>query len=361
VRAVNFAPGPAALPAAVRERVAAAIDDFEGYGVGILELFHRSAAFADLRDEVVARLTALLGLTEHEVLFMPGGARLQFGALPLNTLSPAAHADYVVTGYFGSDAYDEARRFRDVSVAWSGDDCEYKRIPGDDELRLTGDGVYVHVTSNNTEIGSAFPSLPSVAPGTWLAVDAASDLLTRRLALDDVGVLYATSHKNLGTAGMCVVLVRRDVLDGLAPEPPLPTVLDYRVAVDEGSALATPPVLQVFVLREVLRWLEGLGSLDDIEAMNRHKSTLLYDFLDASTVFSPRVDPGSRSHVNVAFDARTADLHARFLEEAAEHGLLGLAGYRRVGGLRASVFNAVTVEAVEALVAFMRDFERGAR
>jgi phosphoserine aminotransferase len=155
--------------------------------------------------------------------------------------------------------------------------------------------------------------------------------------------------------------VRRDVLDGLAPEPPLPTVLDYRVAVDEGSALATPPVLQVFVLREVLRWLEGLGSLDDIEAMNRHKSTLLYDFLDASTVFSQRVDPGWRSHVNVAFDARTADLHARFLEEAAEHGLLGLAGYRRVGGLRASVFNAVTVEAVEALVAFMRDFERGAR
>jgi phosphoserine aminotransferase len=357
MRAINFAPGPARIPDDVLRRVRNAILEFQDSRVGILELFHRSNQFRDLLDETSHNLAQWLDLNEHEILFLPGGARLQFGALPLNILSESDHADYVVTGHFAKEAYEEATRLRKTNVVWSGEATDYREVPSSSAITRTPGSKYLHLTSNNTDVGTAISEFPVTGPQDgWLAVDASSDLLTRRLPLSDIGVAYATSHKNLGTAGLCIVLIRRDVLANISRNPPLPLAMSYAHVSHHSSQYSTPPVFQLFVLRELVRWLSAQGSQEEVELETMRKSELIYSAISESPHFSLLANPLSRSHVNVCFSAIDERTNEAFISYASSLGLSGLAGYRKTGGLRASLYNATPIDAASRLANVIRTF-----
>lgn len=353
----NFSAGPGALPTEVMEEVRDELPCYPGLGASIAEVSHRSAAYTEIHERAKARLRSLLGLgSDWHVLFLQSGASLQFYQAPLNLLPRGGVASYLDTGAWSAKAIREAEtvaRDRDarVSVAASSADADYTYVPKPGDWDVDPDAAYLHFTSNNTIYGTQFHEEPFV--DMPLVCDASSDFLSRPIDVRRYGVIYAGAQKNIGPAGVTVVLVRDDVLE--ARPDGLPTLLDY--GTHAKKLFHTPPVLAVYVVDKVLGWIERHGGLDGMVERNRAKVDRLYGALDASDFYTGTARPDSRSHMNVTFRLPSEDLEARFLEHAAREGLLALKGHRSVGGVRASIYNAVEPASVEALVEFMRAFE----
>ena len=355
-RVLNFGAGPAVLPEPVLEEAQRDLSALPGVGMSVLEISHRSAAFDRIIEQAEADLRALAGLSDdHHVLFLQGGASLQFAMVPMNLLPPQGAADYAVTGVWAQKAAAEAARFGRVNVCATTEDEGFARVPAAGELRRTPGAAYLHVTSNNTVVGTQWPALPA-AEGAPLVVDASSDLLSRPVPLAGLGLLYGGAQKNLGPAGLTVVVIRKDLAER-GPDT-LPATLRYATAARHGSRYNTPPVFAVYVAGLVLRRLRGEGGLDAVDARNRRKAGVLYDALDRSGFYRGTADPASRSLMNVTFRLPDGEIERRFLDQAAAAGLAGLKGHRSVGGIRASLYNAFPEAGVRALAEFMAEFER---
>lgn len=357
-RIVNFGSGPARLPLPVLEQAQHDLVSLPRIGVSPLEISHRSAWFRDVLDETRGNLRSLLGVPPtHRIVFCQGGATQQFSMVAMNLLRGSGRAaEYVVTGSWGSKAVREAEREGSVRVAWSGAEDGFVRVPAPDDWIPSPDAAYLHVTTNETIEGVEWPAPPAPAPDVPLVADASSDLLSRPIDVGGFGLLYAGAQKNAGPAGVTIAIVREDLLERVPDD--LPTMLDYRTFVEHESLYNTPPVFAIYVVMLVTRWLrDEVGGLEEQGRRNRSKAALLYEAIDASEGFyRGHADPDSRSLMNVTFRLPSDALDARFVTEAAARGLSELRGHRSLGGIRASIYNAMPLDEVERLATFMDDF-----
>lgn len=356
-RVYNFSAGPAVLPVPVLERIQSEMLALPGCGASILEISHRSKQFLAIRDSAQQRLRQLLGIpADYEVLFLQGGSRLQFSMIPMNLLRGfGAAADYVITGSWSKSAHQEAVKEGDVRVVWDGKATNYDRLPDWGELPLDARAAYVYLTSNETIQGIQFPGDPDTG-GVPLVCDASSDFLSRPVEIPKYGLLYACAQKNAGPAGVTVVILRRDLLKRSSDS--LPGYLNYNNHAAEKSLWNTPPTFGIYVLDLVAQWLQGeVGGLAAMARRNREKAQRLYDVIDSSGGFyRGHAQPAHRSVMNVTFRLPTEALEKEFLAEGARRQLDSLAGHRSVGGIRASIYNAMPAEGVEALREFMIEF-----
>jgi phosphoserine aminotransferase len=359
-RAVNFAAGPGTLPLPVLEEAQRDLVSLPGVGASALEVSHRGPWFTGIMEEAEANLRDLLRVPDtHRICFCQGGATMQFSMVAMDLLRGTGRtADYVLTGSWGTKAITEAEKEGAARVAWNGKAHGFVRVPDPNELRgsLAQDAAYVHVTTNETIQGVEYPDDPWAPDDVPLVADVSSDFLSRPMDVARYGVLYAGAQKNAGPAGVTVVIVRDDVLARI-PEG-LPTMLDYRTYAEHGSVYNTPPVFAIYVVTLVTRWLrDTIGGLEEMQRRNRHKAALLYDVIDgAPHFFRGHAEPTSRSVMNVTWRLPSEELDRRFIEEAARDGMVDLKGHRSVGGIRASIYNAMPLEGVERLATFMRDF-----
>ena len=355
-RIYNFSAGPAMLPLPVLEEAQRDLVALPGVGMSVLEVSHRSKPFDEIIQGAEADMRALAGIpASYKILFLQGGASLQFSMVPMNLLTPGTTADYVLTGDWGKKALKEAKRVGATHVAATTEDGNFKRIPAQAELALTPGAAYVHMTSNNTIHGTEWSSLPGVG-GAPLVCDASSDIFSRPIDVTKFGLVYAGAQKNLGPSGVTVVIIREDLL--ARSSDALPTMLNYKTQAESGSLYNTPPVFGIYILRLVLKWLKGIGGLAAIDAMNAAKARILYDELDRTGFWKPHADRDSRSRMNVTFRLPSEDLDKLFAKESTAAGFDGLKGHRSVGGMRASIYNAFPEQGVRDLVQFMREFER---
>ncbi len=354
-RVHNFNPGPAALPLPVLEQVQAEMLDFRGTGMSILEISHRSKAFEEVLGDAITRLKRLLRINdEFHVLFIQGGASLQFAMVPMNLALPGKKVSYIDTGYWSSRAIKEARQLgKAVEIPASSQDKDYTYIPTG--FSLDPDTSYLHITSNNTIKGTQWKEFPKAeAP---LVSDMSSDFLSRPFDVRPFGLIYAGAQKNLGPAGCAVVLIRQDMLSRVPKD--LPTMLKYTTYTENNSLYNTPPCFVIYVIDLMLKWLEEtIGGLENMARINEEKARMIYDVIDRTGFFRGTAQKESRSLMNITFRLASEDLEKKFLDEAKKNGLEGLKGHRSVGGCRASIYNAVSLESVRALVSFMEDFEK---
>jgi phosphoserine aminotransferase len=355
-RIFNFSAGPAVLPLPVLEEAQRDLVALPGVGMSVLEISHRSKPFDEIIQGAEADFRALARIPEgYHVLFLQGGASLQFSMAPMNLLAAGATADYVVTGSWSKKALKEAKKVGAVNVAATTEAENFARIPRQDELKLTPGAAYVHFTSNNTIFGTEWPSEPAVGDAP-LVCDASSDIFSRPLDVGRYGLLYAGAQKNLGPSGLTVVVIRDDLAK--RGDESLPTMLRYATHVEHKSLYNTPPVFAIYILRLVLRWLVANGGLEAMAAANRRKAAKLYAEIDRTGFYRGHAARDSRSLMNVTFRLPSEDLEKKFVQEATAAGFDGLKGHRSVGGLRASIYNAFPEEGIDALVAFMREFEK---
>jgi len=357
-RVLNFGAGPGTLPLAVLQRAQAELLSVGDVGASPLEVSHRGSWFRGVIEQAEADLRRLLDVPgSHHIVFCQGGATMQFAMVAMN-LASSGTPDYVLTGSWGSKAVAEAERLGDARVAWSGADEGFRRAPTTQELAsaVSDDAPYAHVTTNETIQGVAFTHTPVIPEGVRLVADASSDFLSRPVDVGRYTVLYAGAQKNAGPAGVTIAIVSDDALRRI-PDG-LPTMLDYRTYVEHGSLHNPPPVFAIYIVGLVARWLlDDVGGLDAMLERNRAKATLLYDVLDTSPeFFRGHAEASSRSLMNVTFRLPNEDLEARFVQEAAAGGMTELKGHRSVGGIRASLYNAMPIEGAKALAAFMREF-----
>ena len=355
-RAFNFCAGPAALPEAVLQRAQAEMLDWHGKGLSVMEMSHRSDDYMAIAAQAEQDLRELLNVpSNYKVLFLQGGASQQFAEIPLNLLPEGGTADYIETGIWSKKAIDEARRFGHVNVAASAKPYDYLALPGQNEWQLSADAAYVHYASNETIGGLQFDWVPETGD-TPLVVDMSSDILSRPIDVSQFGLIYAGAQKNIGPSGLVVVIVREDLL-GRARSS-CPTMLDYKVAADNGSMYNTPATYAWYLSGLVFDWLKGQGGVEAMAERNRAKQARLYSFIDASAFYSNPISVNARSWMNVPFRLADERLDKAFLAGADARGLLNLKGHRSVGGMRASIYNALGLDAVEALVAYMAEFEK---
>ncbi|HXH07279.1 MAG TPA: 3-phosphoserine/phosphohydroxythreonine transaminase [Vicinamibacterales bacterium] len=355
-RIYNFSAGPAMLPLPVLEEVQRDLLALPGVGMSVLEISHRSKAFDEIIEGAEADIRRIAGIgSEYHVLFLQGGASLQFSMVPMNLLPPGGAADYLITGIWAQKAAQEAARHGTVRVAASTEAERFSRIPRPEEIRLSADAAYVHMTSNNTIFGTQWKYVPETG-GRPLVADTSSDMFSRPIDVARYGLIYAGAQKNLGPAGVTLVIVRDDLVRRSAEG--LPSMLSYRVHAEHRSLYNTPPVFAIYVLRLVMKWILDQGGLAALERVNERKAAKLYAEIDRTGFYRGHARPDSRSTMNVTFRLRDEALEKRFVEEATREGLDGLKGHRSVGGLRASIYNAFPEAGVDALVAFMREFER---
>jgi phosphoserine aminotransferase len=351
----NFSSGPAVLPESVLQRAQAAIWDLDGSGIGVLEHSHRGPEITAVAARAEALIRELAGVPDdYDVLFLQGGASLQFAMVPMNFLRGGT-ADYCATGVWSVKAIAEAVRLGDVHVACTSEPAGFTYIPSAAETTWSAAPAYAHFTSNNTIYGTEWAAEPVVPDGVPLVCDASSDIFSRPIDVRRYALIYAGAQKNLGPSGVTLVIARKSLV--ARGRTDLPTMLQYRTFADHGSMFNTPPTFGLYMIAEVLAWVKEAGGLAAMAARNQAKAALLYDALDASTLFRGVVRADSRSLMNVTFRLPTPALDAAFVREAEAAGLSGLAGHRSVGGMRASIYNAFPHAGVEALVAFMRDFE----
>jgi phosphoserine aminotransferase len=356
----NFSAGPAVLPEPVLRKAQEAIWNVDGSGIGIMEHSHRGKVFDRIINEAEAACRELAGIPDnYQVLFLQGGASLQFSMVPMNLLPPGGTADFLLTGVWSQKAIKEAKLIGKVHVAATGEGTNFDRIPQHDEIRYSASPAYVHLTTNNTIYGTQWRSEPPVPSGVPLIADTSSDMYSRPLDVGKYGLIYAGAQKNLGPSGLVLVIIRKD----LAEQGPktLPTMLQYRTHVAEKSLYNTAPTFAIYVMGEVFRWIQSQGGLAAMAERNEEKARSLYDYLDSSDFFRGTAQTDSRSRMNICFRAPTEELEERFVKEAAKRGLDGLKGHRLVGGMRASIYNACPRASVDALVAFMKEFERANR
>lgn len=352
----NFNAGPAALPLSVLEEIQTGFLNFKGSGMSIAEVSHRSKWFDEVIEDAVARVRRLLKLDDHfHVLFLQGGASLQFSMIPMNLLPEGRSADYVNTGTWATKAIKEAGILeKEVKVVASSEDKNFSYIPK--EISFSPDAAYAHITSNNTIKGTQWASFPDTG-GVPLICDMSSDIMSKPFDPSPFGLIYAGAQKNLGPAGATLVIIREDMLERVPKS--LPTMLKYTTFVEKNSMYNTPPCFAVYTIQLVLKWLEDtIGGLETMEKANREKADLLYRAIDESDYYRGTAEKESRSLMNVTFRLPSEDLEKQFVQQAQEHGLGGLKGHRSVGGCRASIYNATTLEAVKALIDFMEEFAR---
>ena len=354
-RVYNFSAGPAVLPEDVLREAAAEMLDYRGSGMSVNEMSHRSATFQEIIDTAEADLRELMGIPDsYRVLFLQGGDSLLFAAVFMN-LAINKKADYIITGSWASKAYREAEILGDPKVIASSQDRNFSYIPDCSDLPIRADASYVYICQNNTIYGTAFHELPNTK-GHVLVADQSSMFLSEPVDVTDFGLIHAGVQKNVGPAGVQIVIVRDDLIpDDL---PGVPTMLRFKTQADAGSLYNTPNCWGIYICGKVFKWVAGQGGLAGMRARNEEKAALLYDYLDESDLFRPTVERGSRSRMNVTFVTGSADLDAMFVAEAAKQGLVSLKGHRSVGGMRASIYNAMPLAGVQKLVGFMRDFER---
>ncbi len=355
-RIYNFNAGPAALPLAVLEEIQATFLNFNGSGMSITEVSHRSPWFEAVIQDAVARTRRLMGLDQRfKVLFLQGGASMQFAMVPMNFARADQTVDYINTGTWSTKAIKEAViQGRTVHVAASSEDRNFSYIPR--VHNLTSDAAYVHLTSNNTIKGTQWAAFPET-DGIPLVADMSSDIMSRPLDVAPFGMIYAGAQKNIGPSGVCMVIVREDLLARIPAG--LPTMLDYTTYATKNSMYNTPPCFAIYVVQRVLKWLEEtIGGLEAMDALNRRKAALLYDLLDQGEFYRGTAVADSRSLMNVTVRLPSETLEQKFVAEALDNGLGGLKGHRSVGGCRASIYNATPIEAIETLVDFMQTFAR---
>jgi phosphoserine aminotransferase len=355
-RIFNFSAGPAVLPVPVLEEAQRDMLSLPGVGMSVMEISHRSKTFDEIIGGADAGLRELLGIpNNYHVLFLQGGASLQFSMVPMNLLPADGSADYIITGSWGKKALKEAKRSGTANVAATMADGGFTRVPGNDELNLSPDAAYVHLTTNETIEGVQWKHEPDTG-SVPIVADASSDILSHPIPVDKYGLIYAGAQKNMGPSGVTLVIIRDDLLERI-PDG-LHTMLDYRTHVENKSLYNTPNTWGIYIINLVCKWLAGKGGLTAMERENEEKAKLLYDAIDATDFYRGHADADARSLMNVTFRLPSEDLEKKFTFEATAQRLDGLKGHRSVGGIRASIYNAFPREGVEALVAFMKDFER---
>ena len=355
-RIYNFSAGPAVLPLEVLEEAREHLLSLPGVGMSILEISHRSKPFDEIIQTAEADIRELAGIPEgYHVLFLQGGASLQFSMVPMNLLPQGGSADYIVTGSWSQKAVKEAKRVGAVKIAATTESDNFNRIPAQSDLSLDPNAAYVHYTTNNTIFGTEFAYVPEVG-GVPLVADASSDIFSGPIDVSKFGLIYAGAQKNLAPAGMTLVIIRDDLLKRTPSS--LPTMLQYTIHAENQSLYNTPPVFTIYVMGLVLKWLKKQGGLAAIDALNTRKADKLYAEIDRSGFYKAHAQPGSRSRMNITFRLGSEELEKQFAKEATAAGLDGLKGHRSVGGMRASIYNAFPEEGVDALVQFMQEFER---
>ena len=354
-RVYNFSAGPAVLPEEVLAEAAAEMMDYRGTGMSVMEMSHRSKAYQAIIDEAEADLRELMGIPEnYKVLFLQGGASQQFAMIPMNLMKNKV-ADYIITGQWAKKAWQEAQKYGKANAIASSADKTFSYIPDCADLPVSSDADYVYICENNTIYGTKFHTLPNTK-GKTLVADVSSCFLSEPVDVEKYGIIYGGVQKNIGPAGVVIVIIREDLI----PEEPLPgtpTMLSYKIHADNGSLYNTPPAYGIYICGKVFKWLKKQGGLAAMKAHNEKKAAILYDFLDRSKLFRGTVEKKDRSLMNVPFVTGDKDLDAKFVKEAEAAGLMNLKGHRTVGGMRASIYNAMPLEGVEALVAFMAKFE----
>ena len=356
-RAYNFNAGPSALPQEVLEKAQQQLVDFRDSGMSIMEMSHRSAIFDEVHNDAIALLKKLYAIPEnYEVLFLQGGASLQFTMVPMNFLSAELKASYVLSGSWSEKAFKEAKFFGTPVEAASTKDNQYRNIPALADIQLHADDAYVHINSNNTIYGTQWRDYPDTG-NVPLVADMSSDILSKPIDIQKFGLIYAGAQKNLGPSGVTVVIIRKDLLDKANKN--IPTMLKYTTHADSNSLYNTPPTFGIYMLGEVLKWVEYKGGVSAIEKHNELKAKVIYDAIDNSNGFyKGHATPDSRSLMNITFRVADEELEKLFLVEAKAAGFVGLNGHRSVGGCRASTYNAVPLEACEALRDFMVEFQQ---
>ena len=353
-RVYNFSAGPSMLPLPVLEQAASEMTDYNGSGMSVMEMSHRSPVYDAIIKEAEKDLRTLMNIPDnYKVLFLQGGASTQFAAVPLN-LMKTGKADYVVSGQFSKKAYEEAKKYGDVECIASSKDRNFTYIPDITPDMVRPDADYVHVCYNNTIFGTKYPEVPNIGDKVLVA-DMSSCILSEPVDVTKFGLIYAGAQKNMAPAGLTVVIVREDLL-GNAKEF-TPVMLDYKTMAENDSMYNTPPCYAIYIAGLVYKWLIGLGGLEAMKKINERKAAILYDFLDSSKLFKPVADKKYRSMMNVTFVTGDADLDKKFCKEADAAGFKNVKGHRSVGGMRASIYNAMPTEGVEALVEFMKKFE----
>ena len=353
MRAFNFSAGPSTLPFEVLQRIQNEIYNYKDSGMSICEMSHRSKTFMEVNSEANALLRELMGISdEYEVLFVQGGASQQFASVPLNLMT-TGKADYIVTGSFAGKAQAEGMKYGEAKIVASSKDKNFTYIPDVDKIEFSNDADYVHITSNNTIFGTRYTKFPKTkAP---LVADMSSNILSEVINVNDFGLIYAGAQKNIAPAGLTIVIVRKDLLG--KERDCCPTMLSYAIQAKNDSLYNTPPCFPIYVAMLVFRWLKNLGGVKAIQEINEYKANLLYDFIDNSSLFTNSVNKKDRSIMNVPFVTGNQELDAKFVAEAAQYGLVSLKGHKLVGGMRASIYNAMPVEGVKALIEFMKKFE----
>ena len=354
-RVYNFSAGPAVLPEAVLKEAAAEMLDYKGTGMSVMEMSHRTKAYQAIIDEAEADLRKLMNIPDnYKVLFLQGGASQQFAAVPMNLMKNGV-ADYIITGTWAKKAYQEAKLYGTANAIASSADKNFTYIPDCADLPISEDADYVYICENNTIYGTKFHQLPNTK-GKDLVADVSSCFLSEPVDVTKYGMLYGGVQKNIGPAGVVIAIIREDLIreDVL---PGTPTMLRYKIHADNGSMYNTPPAYGIYICGKVFKWLLDMGGLPAMQERNQKKATILYDFLDASKMFHGTVEKKDRSLMNVPFVTGNAELDAKFVKEAEAAGFVNLKGHRSVGGMRASIYNAMPLEGVEALVAFMAKFE----
>ncbi len=354
-RVYNFSAGPSMLPEAVLEEAAKQMMNYQGCGMSVMEMSHRSAEYEAIIGKAEALLRELMHIPDnYKVLFLQGGASSQFAMIPMNLMKNSKKADYVITGQWAKKAAQEAEKYGSVNKVASSSDKTFSYIPEIDPATFDKEADYFHITLNNTIYGTRYTQLPETG-SVPLVADASSNILSEPIDITRFGLLYAGAQKNMGPAGVTVVIIREDLISGAIEGAP--TMFDYKIHADNGSMYNTPPTYAIYICMLVFEWLKNLGGVEKMHEINVQKAKILYDYLDSSKLFRGTVEKKDRSLMNIPFVTDDEELNAKFIKEAKANGFVNLKGHRSVGGMRASIYNAMPVEGVRALVEFMKKFE----
>ena len=355
-RVYNFSAGPSMLPLEVLERAGAEITNYQGSGMSVMEMSHRSKVFQKIFDDTQAKFRRLFCVPEgYKILFLQGGASTQFSMVPLNLIGRTGKADYAVTGNFSNIAYKEAKKYGAINLAASSEDRNHTYIPAQDQLKLDPEASYFYYCANNTIYGTEWQYVPDTG-SVPLVCDMSSDILSMPVDVSKFGLVYAGAQKNMAPAGLTVVIIRENLAGRELPYTPL--MMNYKTMIDKDSMYNTPPCWCIYMLGLVLDWLETQGGVPGMEAIKHKKAQMLYDVLDHSKLFTCAAEPGSRSDMNVTFRSVSDELNDKFVKEATAAGFTNLKGHRNVGGMRASIYNAMPTEGVEKLCGFIQDFDK---
>ncbi len=355
-RVYNFAAGPAVLPESVLKEAAEEMLDYNGSGMSVMEMSHRSSTFQTILEEAEQDLRDLLNIPDnYKVLFAQGGANLQFASIPMNMMRNGV-ANYIITGQWAKKAFQEGQKYGKAVAIASSEDKTYTYIPDCSDLDIDEDADYVHICENNTIYGTKFKTLPNTK-GKPLVADISSCFLSEPMDITKYAVAYGGVQKNVGPSGVQILIIRDDVIGDGPANPNTPTMMNWKIQTEKGSLYNTPPCYGIYICGKVFKWIKNLGGLEAMKELNEKKAGILYDFLDNSKLFKSTVQGEDRSLMNVPFVTGDADMDALFVKEATKEGLVSLKGHRTVGGMRASIYNAMPIEGVEKLVAFMKAFE----